>query len=73
MRRILFVLTGVMMLLGGCRKSENPVVSGEPLHLIPLKVGNAWEYQVTAFDSSGKQSSRFMDEIFFKGWTLATS
>ena len=42
----------VLLFLFNCSDSTEPTID-EPTELIPLKIGNSWDYILTHYDSNG--------------------
>jgi len=50
----------------GCQGILGPKSDGNSNQLLPLHVGNQWVYSVTVFDSSGNQTSSYLDTAVVK-------
>ena len=55
----------VLLFLFNCSDSTEPTID-EPTELIPLKIGNSWDYILTHYDSNGTiiNSNEQIDELY---------
>ncbi|MGB2868591.1 MAG: hypothetical protein WBD36_09080 [Bacteroidota bacterium] len=47
------MVVAVLAALWGCKKDNNPVANNTPSYIIPLAVGNQWDYVDSLFNSTG--------------------